>query len=151
VVEGARASVARPVVAGTPTAEQRRVHQAVQQAYFAALHQVRPGVTGHLVDRAAREVLASAGYGRYFGHAVGRGLHAGPRLRPRSDAVLEEGMVVTIGPGVYIPGWGGLRIEDTVVVGRQGCDVLSTATTDLLQVPPPVVAQPDLGLLRLAP
>jgi Xaa-Pro aminopeptidase len=135
VVGGAWVSLARTIVLGEAQAEQRRAYSVVQQARFAALHQVRAGVASHLVDRAAREVIASAGYGRYFGHPIGRALQGGATIGPASTRPLEEGMVITIGPGIYIPGWGGIRLEDTVVVHGHGCDVLSYSTTDLVELP----------------
>jgi Xaa-Pro aminopeptidase len=135
VVDGSTVILARTIVAGSSTPEQRRAYTAVQQARIAALHQVRAGVPAQFVDQAARQVIASAGYARYFGHGAGRSLHGGLSLGPHSTRPLEEGMIVTIGPGIYLPGWGGIRIEDTVVVQEHGCDALSQTTTNLVEVP----------------
>jgi Xaa-Pro aminopeptidase len=138
VVGDATVTLARTVVVGEVDAEQRRAYSAVQQARFAALHHVRAGTPARLVDRAAREVITSFGFGRYFGHAIGRTLNGGPTIGPQSTRSLEEGMVISLGPGIYLPGWGGVRIEDTVVVHEHGCDILTYATTDLAALPVPV-------------
>jgi Xaa-Pro aminopeptidase len=80
-------------------------------------------------------VIDNAGYGKYFGHGLGHGIgldiHEGPRLAPTSDTELKAGMVVTVEPGVYLPGWGGVRIEDDVLVTRDGCEVLSLVPKEL--------------------
>ena len=85
--------------------------------------------------RAARSVIADAGYGEHFGHGLGHGIglqvHEAPALRPNSSDVLQPGMVVTIEPGIYLPGWGGVRIEDDVLVTPDGCEVLSHVPRDL--------------------
>src|SRR5207302_837282 len=87
------------------------------------------------VDERARSVIAAAGFGEAFGHSLGHGLglevHEGPRLSPQEDAVLEPGMVVTVEPGIYLPGWGGVRIEDNVVVTADGCRNLTRAPKEL--------------------
>ena len=87
------------------------------------------------VDAKARRVIADAGFGRFFGHGLGHGLglevHEAPRLAARSQIVLRPGMVVTVEPGVYIPGWGGVRIEDDVLVTRSGHEVLTSVPKGL--------------------
>ncbi len=112
------------------------VYDAVLRAQQNALRTIRPGVTGHDVDAAARAVLDAAGYGAYFGHGLGHGLglqvHEAPALRPNADVVLQAGMVVTVEPGVYLPGWGGVRIEDDVLVTPDGCEVLTRLPRDLV-------------------
>ena len=106
------------------------VYAVVNRAVDAALAVLKPGATGRAVDAAARGVIEEAGYGDRFGHGLGHGIgldvHEGPRLSPTSDDVLAVGMVVTVEPGVYLPGRFGVRIEEDVLVTAGGCEVLST-------------------------
>ncbi len=106
-------------------------------AQRSALKAIRPGVTGREVDAVAREIIREGGFGDRFGHGLGHGvgieIHEEPRLNTRSDSVLKAGMVVTVEPGIYLPGQGGVRIEDLVLVTESGCDVL-TKTPKELQV-----------------
>jgi Xaa-Pro aminopeptidase len=111
------------------------VYGVVQRAQAAALQAIRPGLKGHEVDATARAVIAEAGYGADFGHGLGHGLglqvHEAPTLRPNSEFVLQAGMVVTVEPGIYLPDWGGVRIEDDVLVTPEGCEVLTRVPRDL--------------------
>jgi len=111
------------------------VYAVVLQAQQAAIDAVRPGVQGKDVDAAARNVIADAGYGDFFGHGLGHGIglqiHEGPAIRPLSTTVLEPGMVFTIEPGIYLPDWGGVRIEDDVLVTADGCEVLTRLSRQL--------------------
>jgi Xaa-Pro aminopeptidase len=110
----------------------------VARAQLAALAAVRPGPTGREVDAVARDLIAAGGHGEHFGHGLGHGVglevHEAPRLARSGDTPLAVGNVVTVEPGVYLPGRGGVRIEDLVVVTASGCDILSTATKDLIVV-----------------
>ena len=139
-LEGYPADTTRMAVVGEPTARQLEIHGLVLRAHDAAIRAVRPGATTGDVDAAAREVIEAAGYGEYFFHRIGHGLgleaHEDPSLDPGSDRVLEPGMVFTIEPGVYIHGWGGIRIEDDVVVEASGCRVLTGADRNLRVVQP---------------
>ena len=114
------------------------VYRVVRQAQEEAIARVQPGVRAGEVDCAARNVLQRAGLGRYFTHSTGHGLgleiHELPRLGKGQAEVLEPGMVVTIEPGVYVAGRGGVRIEDVVVVTRRGCEVLTPATKELIEL-----------------
>jgi Xaa-Pro aminopeptidase len=127
-------------VVGEPTARQVEIHHLVLEAHDAAIQAIRPGVTTGEVDAAARELIAGAGLGDRFFHRIGHGLgleaHEDPSLDPGSDMVLEPGMVFTIEPGIYIPLWGGVRIEDDVVVEANGCRVLTKADHHLRVVSP---------------
>jgi Xaa-Pro aminopeptidase len=111
----------------------RQVWSAVQAARARALAQLRPGVAAEAVDAAARAALAEAGLAEYFPHALGHGIgmevHESPRLGAKVSTLLEPGMVVTIEPGVYLPGWGGVRLEDDVAITADGCEVLSQLST----------------------
>ena len=140
VLDGYCSDLTRTVAIGTADAETRRVYTAVLDAQRAAIAAVRPGVETSSVDAAARAVLEERGLGEAFGHGTGHGLgldvHEQPRItRPRPDVpavLLEPGMVFTIEPGAYRPGWGGVRIEDDVLVTESGCELLTTSRRDLL-------------------
>jgi Xaa-Pro dipeptidase len=133
--DGYKADISRMAVVGEPSQRQREVHAVVLAANRAGVAAVRSGVTAGSVDAAARRVIEEAGFGEYFIHRTGHGLgleaHEDPSLDPGSGVVLEAGMVVTIEPGVYIPGWGGGRIEDDVVVEESGGRVLTGADRGL--------------------
>jgi len=126
-------------VVGEPDAEQRRVHQAVLDAHDRAIEAIRAGVTCGEVDAAARKSLEQAGLGERFIHRTGHGLgldaHEGPNLEPGSPLRLEAGNVVTVEPGAYLPGWGGVRIEDDVVVEDDGAKILTRADRSLKVTP----------------
>jgi Xaa-Pro dipeptidase len=133
--EGYNADTTRMAVIGEPNDRQREVHDIVHRAHDAAIAAVRAGVTTGDVDAAARRVIEDAGYGAQFFHRVGHGLgleeHEDPSLDPGSGTVLEPGMVFTIEPGIYIEGFGGVRIEDDVVVEPDGCRVLTQSDSAL--------------------
>ena len=116
----------------------RSLYNAVLQAQEAAIAAVRPGVSAALVDAAARMVLSRAGLNRYFTHSTGHGLgleiHEMPRLGRGEETLLEQGMVVTVEPGVYIEGLGGIRIEDEVLVTSKGAEVLTSASREFLEL-----------------
>jgi Xaa-Pro aminopeptidase len=135
---GYHADMTRTVSFGEPAAELRKIHDVVRQAQEAGIDAVRAGVRGETVDAAARAVIESAGYGPYFphglGHGVGLEIHEGPRLGPSFDHVLPAGAVVTVEPGVYVPGLGGVRIEDMVEVTDDGCRVLGAASRELIEL-----------------
>jgi Xaa-Pro aminopeptidase len=122
-------------VVGEPSARQLEIHRLVLAAHDAAIDAVRAGVTTGAVDAAARKVIDGAGHGEHFFHRIGHGLgleaHEDPSLDPGSDIVLEVGMVFTVEPGIYFPNWGGVRIEDDVVVEAAGCRVLTKADRSL--------------------
>lgn len=137
--QGYCADTTRVAVAGAPDDRQREVHRVVLEAHDAALAEVRAGRTAGEIDEAARSVIRAAGYGAAFIHRVGHGLglqdHEVPSLDPGSALVLEEGMVLTIEPGIYLPGWGGVRIEDDVVVERDRGRTLTAYPRHLTEVP----------------
>lgn len=134
-VEGYCADMTRTFSLGRWPRAMREVYGVVLEAFEAALAQVRPGAAGREVDGAARRVIERAGHGERFGHGLGHGLglavHEAPRLSRHSDDTLRAGMVVTIEPGIYLPGVGGVRIEDDVVVTDTGARNLSSLPRDL--------------------
>lgn len=140
VLDGYCSDLTRTVSVGAPTADALRLHAAVREAQRAAIEVVKPGVPATSVDAAARNVLESRGLGDAFGHGTGHGLgldiHEEPRVGPpRSHSAsvqLEPGMVFTIEPGAYLPGMGGVRIEDDVLVTADGCEVLTSVPRELL-------------------
>lgn len=127
--------ITRTICLGRPSAKQREVYALVLRAQEAARANVRPGALCRDVDAAARAIIAEAGHAEHFGHATGHGVgllvHEGPSVSARSQDVLREGMVCTIEPGVYLPGWGGVRIEDMVRVTRTGAAILTTLPRSL--------------------
>jgi Xaa-Pro aminopeptidase len=151
VYNGYCVDLTRTVSIGPPSPQASRVYDAVRRAQAAAIAAVGPGVATAAVDAAARDLLTADGYGEAFGHGTGHGLglevHEAPRVaRPHSGSAgrqyppghvpdattLLAGMVVTIEPGAYVPGFGGVRIEDDVLVTAEGCEVLTTVDRDLL-------------------
>jgi Xaa-Pro aminopeptidase len=116
-------------------AKLRQVYAVVLQAQEKALRAIRPGVVAGDLDAEARAVITEAGFGPFFNHSLGHGLglqvHEAPMLKPGSPAVLQAGMVITVEPGIYLPGWGGVRIEDDVLVTPDGCEVLTSVPKDL--------------------
>ncbi len=132
---GYNADLTRTLVGGEFPRRFKTVYRAVLAAQKTALRAVRPGVRASELDGLARGYLADRGYGEYFGHGLGHGVglevHERPSVSSRSGEVLEEGMVFTVEPGVYIPGWGGIRIEDTVLVTAEGCEILTAAPKNL--------------------
>lgn len=138
VVDGYCADMTRTMVFGPADEQQSTVYQAVLDANRAGIAAVAAGVPGKTVDRAARAVIESRGLGERFGHGLGHGVgmqvHEGPTVGPRASDSLPEGSVITIEPGVYIPGFGGVRIEDLVVVEHQRARVLTGSPKELLEL-----------------
>ncbi len=129
VFEGYHSDETCTFVLGRADAKQERVYQVVKEAHDRAIEAIRAGVACRAIDSAARSWIEGQGFGESFthgtGHGVGLDVHEYPRLAAQSEAVLEAGMVVTVEPGVYLPGLWGVRIEDLVVVQKDGCSVLS--------------------------
>jgi Xaa-Pro aminopeptidase len=138
MVDGYHTDMTRTVAFGVPATELRKVHDVVAAAQQAGIDALRPGVVAGDVDRAARSVIDDAGYGDRFthglGHGVGLEIHEGPSLRRDGEDVLPVGAVVTVEPGVYLPGMGGVRIEDAVEVTEDGPNVLGTSTRELIEL-----------------
>lgn len=130
-----RSDLTRVLITGKISPKLERIYRVVLNAQLEAIDAIRPGVTGQEIDGIARAVIADAGFGRYFGHGLGHGIgldiHELPRLATTSDTVLKPGMVTTVEPGIYIPGWGGVRIEDDILVTRDGHEVLTSVPKTL--------------------
>ena len=130
-VNGYCSDITRTVVVGEPDETFHKMYNVVLGAQLAAINTVRPGLTGVECDALSRNIIADAGYGDNFGHSLGHGVglavHESPRVGPRAENVLLPNMVFTIEPGIYLPGWGGVRIEDIVILGEDGARVLSKA------------------------
>ncbi len=138
VADGYCSDITRTVVLGKATMEQREVYQIVLEANERASGVVRAGMKGMDADAVAREYIHARGFGEAFGHSLGHGIglevHEAPRLAKSADALLPVGAVVTIEPGIYRPGWGGIRIEDDVLLTEQGSVVLTGFHRDLLEI-----------------
>ena len=136
MLRGYCSDMTRTVYLGKPTREEKTAYASVLEAEQAGVRAVRAGATAASVDDAARDVLKRAGLGRWFSHSTGHGvgleIHEGPRLGAGIQEILDEGMVVTVEPGVYLPGRFGIRIEDMVVVEQNGARVLTPTPRDLL-------------------
>ena len=122
-------------IVGRASREQKKVYQIVKDAHDSAIEAVRPGIKASYIDSVVRDFIRKAGYGKYFGHGTGHGIglavHECPNISPYSSDTIEEGMVFTVEPGIYIPCWGGVRIEDMVFVTRDGCRVLTKTSKEL--------------------
>ncbi len=128
--KGYRSDLTRMIVHGRPTSKLEKVYNTVLKAQCAAIDAIRPGVTCKKVDQIARKVIDKAGFGKYFSHGLGHGIgldiHEGPRLGGNDSTELKPGMIVTVEPGIYLSGWGGVRIEDDILVTRDGHEVLTS-------------------------
>ncbi|MGB9662214.1 MAG: M24 family metallopeptidase [Moorellaceae bacterium] len=136
VYKGYHSDLTRTVVLGPASAEQRRVYEIVWEAQRRALEGLRAGVPGRDIDALARRYIEEAGFQGCFSHGLGHGVglevHEGPTLNFRQEEPLEAGAVVTVEPGVYLPGWGGIRIEDIALVQNGSCQVLTRAAKEFM-------------------
>lgn len=132
-----KSDLTRVLVTGKISTKLENVYGVVLKAQLAGIDAIRPGVRCCDVDAAARKVIEDAGYGKYFSHGLGHGIgldiHEGPRLNASTEKELKPGMVVTVEPGIYLEGWGGVRIEDDVLVTRQGHEVLTSVPKEFEQ------------------
>jgi Xaa-Pro aminopeptidase len=136
--KGYCSDITRTVVLGKPTEKHKEIYDIVLEAQMHALAHIKPGMTGREADALARDVIVKHGYGDFFGHGLGHGLgmeiHEAPRLSMHSDTILQPGMTVTVEPGIYLPGFGGVRIEDDVVVTASGVDRVTHSTKDFIVI-----------------
>ncbi len=138
IYQGYCSDMTRTVVIGEPDRKQREVYQVVLEAQILALENIKAGMSCQEIDALSRTYIAEKGYGQYFGHGLGHGVglavHEHPSLSPRDNTELVPNMVVTVEPGIYLPGWGGVRIEDLVVVEEAGLKNLTDSPKDLIVI-----------------
>lgn len=136
VVDGWHSDMTRTVCVGEPTDEMRKVYEVTLQAQLAGISAARAGITGSELDAVSRNIIENAGYGELFGHSLGHGvgmeIHEAPTASPSCNNILEENMIVTVEPGIYIPEKFGVRIEDFVVVKKDGCHNMTNAAKELI-------------------
>lgn len=134
-VDGYNSDLTRTICLGQPDEKLKEIYDIVLRAQLAAEEGARAGMKGQEVDALARKVIEEAGHGEHFGHGLGHGVglavHEGPRAAPSATTTMESGMVCTIEPGIYLPGWGGVRIEDMVLFTADGVEVLTQARKEL--------------------
>jgi Xaa-Pro aminopeptidase len=136
---GYRSDLTRVVTTGKLSPKLETLYKVVLSAQEAAIAAMKPGAACKDVDAVARNIISKAGFEKKFGHGLGHGIgleiHEEPRMSPISEDVLEPGMVVTVEPGIYLPGWGGIRIEDDVLITKTGCEVLTSVPKQLHEIP----------------
>lgn len=119
---------------GPADAQFKNIYAIVREAQTAAIAAIQPGAAGRAVDAIARRVIEQAGFGDNFGHSLGHGtglcIHEAPRLSPHSEDTLAAGMIVTVEPGIYLPAWGGVRLENQVVITPNGATILNSLDLD---------------------
>ncbi|KKB37257.1 M24 family metallopeptidase [Bacillus thermotolerans] len=134
--KGYVSDITRTVAVGEPPEQMKEIYQVVLDAQMKGMEEIKAGLTGKEADAITRDYIAEKGYGDYFGHSTGHGIglevHEGPTLSFRSDTVLEPGMIVTVEPGIYLPGVGGVRIEDDTLITKNGNETLTHSTKELL-------------------
>jgi len=133
ILDGYCSDMTRTFNIGKISKKYLEIHRLVRKAQLAGIKKIRSGVSAAAVDKAARKVINDAGYGKHFGHALGHGVglavHENPRLSSQNRKRLKAGMIVTVEPGIYLPDWGGVRLENMVVVREDGCEILNNDTT----------------------
>ncbi len=136
--DGYCSDMTRTVVVGRANDEQKKIYNSVRTSQQIGLDYIRQGIRGCDADKAARDYIEKSGFGQYFRHSLGHGVgllvHELPNLSPKSEIVLEENMVVSCEPGIYVPDFGGVRIEDLVIVKKDGCENLTRATKELIEL-----------------
>ena len=134
--KGYNSDITRTLAVGEPSDELKTIYDTVLEAQLRGMRGIKAGITGREADALTRDYITEKGYGEYFGHSTGHGLgmevHEGPSLSVKSDTVLEPGMIVTVEPGIYVAGLGGVRIEDDTIVTETGNETLSFSTKELI-------------------
>jgi Xaa-Pro aminopeptidase len=138
VMDGYTADLTRTIMVGKANKRQREVYNIVLRAQQYATSKVRPRIKACDLDKTARDIIKKAGYAKYFGHGLGHGIglliHDNPAINTTNQQLLEPGMVITVEPGIYIPNWGGVRIEDDALVTQRGCEILTTSERNLIEL-----------------
>ena len=138
ICDGYHSDTTRTVVLGMANSWHREIYTIVEEAHYRGIKNAKPGMTGKELDGLIRDYITSRGYGKYFNHGLGHGvgleIHELPNINSRGDVILEPGMVFSIEPGIYIPGKGGVRIEDTVVLTADGARSLTGLKDSLLEI-----------------
>lgn len=139
VYQGYHSDITRTICMGKASDRQREIYGIVSAAQLAGVKATRPGVLGKEVDDVSRKIITDAGFGEFFGHGLGHSLglniHEDPRLsQANTHTALLENMLVTVEPGIYLPDWGGVRIEDTVLVSADGCRILTASSKHLIEI-----------------
>ncbi len=136
IYEGYVSDMTRTVMVGKPNEKQREIYQIVLEAQLNGVKHVKAGMTGKEADALTRDIITRYGYGEYFGHGTGHGIgldiHEEPRLSLLSEVVLQPGMMVTVEPGIYLPNFGGVRIEDDVIITETGREILNQSPKELI-------------------
>jgi Xaa-Pro aminopeptidase len=136
VINGYHSDMTRTVAVGQVSSKQGQIYETVLNAQLASLAVLKDGISGFDADKAARDIIVSAGYGDYFGHGTGHGvgieIHEEPRLSPKTDKILCEGDIVTVEPGIYLPGEFGVRIEDMAFITKNGAENLTKSPKNLI-------------------
>lgn len=136
--DGYCSDMTRTVVIGKANDKQKEIYETVLRAQQTALAGIRPGMKGKEIDALARNVITEAGYGKYFGHSLGHSvgieIHESPNFSPKEEKVIEPGMVITVEPGIYIEGFGGVRIEDIVIITENGCENITHSPKQLIEI-----------------
>jgi Xaa-Pro aminopeptidase len=134
--KGYVSDITRTVAVGEPDAKLKEIYNIVLEAQYRGMDGIKPGMTGKEADALTRDYISEKGYGEYFGHSTGHGIglevHEGPALSSRSDIVLKPGMIVTCEPGIYVPGLGGVRIEDDTMITADGNEALTHSAKELI-------------------
>ena len=137
--KGYCSDITRTFVLGKATEKQKEIYNIVLEAQLAVIDKIKAGMSGVEADKIARDIIKEAGYGDNFGHGLGHGIgvqvHEGPTASYKSEDTIIENSVVTDEPGIYIKGWGGVRIEDDLLITKDGCEVLNSAPKELIEVP----------------
>ena len=136
LLQGYCSDITRTIAVGEPSDKLKEIYNIVLEAQLRGVNGIKAGLTGREADALTRDYITEKGYGEYFGHSTGHGIgleiHEAPGLAFRSDTVLEPGMAVTVEPGIYIPGIGGVRIEDDIIVTSEGNEVITKSPKELI-------------------